>query len=72
MTIRLPLHVAAKIEALCEMFSHRTKTEIIGDLLSTALEEVVEGFSPKPYPEEEDQAASRKRPFNTGSAAPDA
>ena len=53
MSIRLPLHVAAKISALCEMFPKKTKTEIIGDLLSTALEDVTEGLSNEPYPEEE-------------------
>ena len=48
MSIRLPLHVAAKISALCEMFPKKTKTEIIGDLLATALEAVAEGFSSNP------------------------
>jgi len=57
-SIRLPLHVAVKIEALCEMFPNRTKTEIIGDLLSTALEDVTEGFSTEPYSDEEAHAAS--------------
>lgn len=51
-SIRLPLHVAAKISALCEMFPKRTKTEIIGDLLATALDDIAEGLSSDPYPEE--------------------
>jgi hypothetical protein len=57
MSIRLPLHVAAKISALCEMFPNKTKTEIIGDLLATALEDVAEGLPNDPYPDE-DQISS--------------
>ncbi len=56
MSIRLPLHVAAKVSALCEMFPRKTKTEIIGDLLATALDDVAEGLSSEPYFEEEDEA----------------
>lgn len=48
-SIRLPLHVAAKISALCEMFPKKAKTEIIGDLLSTALDDVAAGLSKEPY-----------------------
>lgn len=40
-SFRLPTHVAAKIAALCETFPNKTKTEIVGDLLATALEEVI-------------------------------
>ncbi len=54
MSIRLPLHVTAKISALCEMFPKKTKTEIIGDLLATALEDVAEGFPSNPYSGEEE------------------
>ena len=43
-SIRLPVLVAAKIEALCLMFPRKTKTEIIGDLLATALEQMEEGL----------------------------
>jgi hypothetical protein len=38
-SIRLPIHVAAKISALCDMYPRKTKTEIIGDLLATALDQ---------------------------------
>ena len=38
------MHVAAKIAALCEMYPRRTKTEIVGDLLSSALDELVKSF----------------------------
>lgn len=39
-SIRLPMLVAAKISALCELYPKKTKTEIIGDLLTTALEQL--------------------------------
>lgn len=40
LSIRLPIHVAARISALCELYPRKTKTEIIGDLLSTALDQL--------------------------------
>ena len=43
-SFRLPVHVAAKIEALCEMYPQRTRTEIVGDLLSSALTSVEKAF----------------------------
>ena len=43
-SFRLPVHVAAKIEALCVMYSTRTRTEIVGDLLAAALQEVEHSF----------------------------
>ena len=39
-SFRLPVHVAAKLDALCAIFPSKTKTEIVGDLLATALDEV--------------------------------
>lgn len=39
-SIRLPMLVAAKISALCDLYPKKTKTEIIGDLLTTALEQL--------------------------------
>ena len=45
-SFRLPLHVAAKIAALCDMYPQKTKTEIVGDLLASALIEVERGFPP--------------------------
>jgi hypothetical protein len=44
-SFRLPVQVAAKIEALCELFPNKTKTQIVGDLLATALEELMPGLS---------------------------
>lgn len=38
-SLRLPILVSAKISSLCEMYPRKTKTEIIGDLLSTALDQ---------------------------------
>ncbi|GBL44396.1 hypothetical protein SFMTTN_0191 [Sulfuriferula multivorans] len=38
--IRLPLHDAAKIAALAEMYSRRNETEIISELLTAALTEL--------------------------------
>jgi len=43
-SFRLPIHVAAKINALCELYPQRTKTEIVGDLLATALDEAISGL----------------------------
>jgi hypothetical protein len=47
-SIRLPIHVAAKISAISEMFPKKTKTEIIGDLLAAALTQFAEGLSNEP------------------------
>jgi hypothetical protein len=38
------------------MFPKKTKTEIIGDLLATALDDVAQGLSAEPYPDEEEHA----------------
>jgi hypothetical protein len=48
-SMRLSVHVAAKISALCEMFPQRTKTQIINDLLSTALGELEGSLENIPY-----------------------
>ena len=45
---------AAKIWPLCEIFPKKTKTDIIGDLLATALDDVEEGLSSELYPWEEE------------------
>ena len=36
-TFRLPTHVAAKIHALCDMYPAKNRTQIVADLLSSAL-----------------------------------
>jgi hypothetical protein len=43
-SIRLPVHVMARLRALEEIFPTRTRSELIGDLLSSALDEVVWGL----------------------------
>lgn len=43
-SFRLPVHVAAKLAALSEMYPQKTRTEIVGDLLATALDELVSGM----------------------------
>lgn len=43
-SFRLPVHVAAKLSALVEMYPQKTRTELVGDLLATALDEVVKGM----------------------------
>jgi len=43
-SLRLPIQVAAKVSALCDMYPRKTKTEIIGDLLATALEQLENGL----------------------------
>ena len=44
LSLRLPIQVAAKISALCDMYPRKTKTEIIGDLLATALDQFEKGL----------------------------
>ena len=47
-SIRLPIHVAAKICALCDLYPRKTKTEIIGDLLAIALDQLTEALPDEP------------------------
>ncbi|BCR03140.1 hypothetical protein DESUT3_02090 [Desulfuromonas versatilis] len=46
-SLRLPIQVAAKINALCDMYPRKTKTEIIGDLLATALDQLEQSLPSK-------------------------
>lgn len=43
-SFRLPIEDAAKIAALAEMYPKRTQNEILGELLSSALEELETSF----------------------------
>ena len=43
-SIRLPILVSAKINALCDIYPRKTKSEIICDLLSTSLDQLEEGM----------------------------
>ncbi len=44
LSVRLPVHVAARVNALCDMYPNKSRTEIIGDLLSMALKEIEAAF----------------------------
>ena len=46
-SIRLPILAAAKIAALCEMYPSKSKSQIIGDLIATALDQVVDTLPSK-------------------------
>src|SRR5450759_3446820 len=46
-SFRLPVHVGAKLAALEELYPNRTRTEIVGDLLAAALDEVERSFPAK-------------------------
>ena len=39
-SFRLPVHVAAKLSALAEIYPQKTKTQLVADLLSAALAEM--------------------------------
>lgn len=55
-SFRLPVHVAAKLAALAEMYPQKTKTQLVADLLSAALTDLEAGlpaFPGEPFPEEE-------------------
>jgi hypothetical protein len=39
-SIRLPIDVAAKVAALCEIYPARTKTEIIADLVASSVDQL--------------------------------
>lgn len=39
-SFRLPVHVAAKLAALAELYPGRSKTQLVGDLLAAALSDV--------------------------------
>jgi len=43
-SFQLPIEDAAKIAALAEMYPKRSKNEILGELISAALEELETGF----------------------------
>ena len=47
-SVRLPVHIGAKIAALCEMYPVKSKSEIINDLLFAALDELEDGFEFEP------------------------
>lgn len=46
-SIRLPILAAARIAALCDMYPSKSKSQIISDLIATALDQVQEGLPSK-------------------------
>ena len=44
-SIRLPVHIAARVFGLCDMFPGKTRTDIIADLLNASLEELEKTFT---------------------------
>jgi len=42
--LRLPIEDAAKLAALCEMYPRRSESEILGEMISAALEELETSF----------------------------
>ena len=47
-SFRLPVHVAAKLAALAEMYPQKSKTQTIGDLLAAAIAEMEKGLKSFP------------------------
>lgn len=43
-TVRLPMHDAARLLALAEMYPGRTETQLVGELLSAAIDELEAAF----------------------------
>ena len=43
-SFRLPVHVAATLSALCELYPNKTRTQNVGDLLATAIDASVGGL----------------------------
>lgn len=39
-SFRLPVHIAAKIAALCEIYPQKNRTQIVADLLTSALDDL--------------------------------
>jgi hypothetical protein len=59
LSFRLPVHVAAKLLALGDMFPHKTRTQLVGDLLATALTDLEQSF-PSEREEREDMHPETK------------
>lgn len=46
-SFRLPVHVAAKLNALCELYPNKSKTQLVGDLLAAAIDASLEALPSK-------------------------
>ena len=44
LSFRMPVHIAAKIAALCEIYPQKNRTQIVADLLAAALEATEESL----------------------------
>jgi len=57
-SLRLPIHVAAKINALCDLYPHKNRTQIVGDLLASALVDLEDALpsyqADEPFTHDED------------------
>lgn len=60
-SFRLPVHIAAKIAALCEMYPQKNRTHIVADLLTSALDELEKNLPEAlgSLPDEEEQYNDR-------------
>lgn len=59
-SFRLPVHVAAKLAALADLYPSKTKTQLVGDLLAAALAEVektLPGYPGRYFGKDEDGEA---------------
>ncbi|MBK1679879.1 hypothetical protein [Rhodocyclus tenuis] len=63
-SFRLPIHVAAKLAALCDMYPRKTRTQIIADLLASALDELEEKLPMElGYPADDDESEHYARQY---------
>jgi len=60
-SFRLPVHIAAKLAALGEIYPHKNRTQIVADLLSAALDNLEESLPQKKGPEIDDLHAHDMR-----------
>lgn len=58
-SFRLPVHIAAKINALGEMYPQKNRTQIVADLLSTALDALEKNLPHKLIEADEDVQRSQ-------------
>lgn len=54
-SFRLPVHIAAKIAALCEMYPQKNRTNIVADLLTSALDELEKNLPEQWFPLNEEE-----------------
>ncbi len=47
-SFRLPVHIAAKIAALCEIYPQKNRTQIVADLLTAAIDDLEKHLPERP------------------------